>query len=157
MFHSFSEADFWEEIAKKDFLSLKVDTLSAMLTDPTFSGHEVDDVLTVLEEKVPEIFEEEITLSYEERLDRSKWDKPYFAKLTFWFQENFAKTRIPYIEEVGKEVYKDLSEPREETQNPTTAPAQKQPPKARAHLAVIAAGIAALVLIVLALVRLLGR
>lgn len=157
MFHSFNEADFWKEIEEKDFLSLKVDTRSAMQTDPTFSGHEADDVLAVLKERVPEIFEEEITLPYEERLDRSKWDKPYFTKLTFWFQENFALTRIPYIKEVGKEVYKDLLKPREEPQNPTTAPAQKQPPRARAHLAGIAAGIAALVLIVLALARLLGR
>ena len=149
MFHSFVEADFWKEIEEKDLLSLKVDTRSAMLNDPTFSGHEVDDV--------PEIFEEEITLPYEERLDRSKWDRPYFTKLTFRFQENFALTRIPYIKEVGKEVYKDLLKPQEKPRNPTTAPAQKQPPKARASLAVIAAGIAALVLIVLALVRLLGR
>lgn len=157
MFHSFSEADFWKEIEEKDLLSLKVDTRSTMLNDPTFSGHEVDDVLAVLKERVPEIFEEEITLPYEERLDRSKWDRPYFTKLTFRFQENFALTRIPYIKEVGKEVYKDLLKPREEPQNPTTAPAQKQPPKIRASLAVIAAGIAALVLIVLTLVRLLGR
>ncbi len=157
MFHSFVEADFWKEIEEKDLLSLKVDTRSAMLNDPTFSGYEVDDVLAVLKERVPEIFEEEITLPYEERLDRSKWDRPYFTKLTFRFQENFALTRIPYIKEVGKEVYKDLLKPRKEPQNPTTAPAQKQPRKARAHLAVIAAGIAALVLIVLALVRLLGR
>ena len=153
MFHSFNEADFWKEIEEKDFLSLKVDTRSAMQTDPTFSGHEADDVLAVLKERVPEIFEEEITLPYEERLDRSKWDKHYFTKLTFWFQENFALTRIPYIKEVGKEVYKDLLKPQEKPRNPTTAPAQKQPPKARASLAVIAA----LVLIVLALVRLLGR
>lgn len=157
MFHSFNEADFWKEIEEKDFLSLKVDTRSAMQTDPTFSGHEADDVLAVLKERVPEIFEEEITLPYEERLDRSKWDKPYFTKLTFWFQENFALTRIPHIKEVGKEVYKDLLKPQEKPRNPTTAPAQKQPPKAGASLAVIAAGIAALVLIVLALVRLLGR
>lgn len=153
MFYSFNEADFWKEIEEKDLLSLKVDTRSAMLNDPTFSGHEVDDVLAVLKERVPEIFEEEITLPYEERLDRSKWDRPYFTKLTFRFQENFALTRIPHIKEVGKEVYKDLLKPREEPQNPTTAPAQKQPCKAGAHLAVIAA----LVLIVLALVRLLGR
>ena len=83
MFHSFVEADFWKEIEEKDLLSLKVDTRSAMLNDPTFSGHEVDDVLAVLKERVPEIFEEEITLPYEERLDRSKWDRPYFTKLTF--------------------------------------------------------------------------
>lgn len=129
MFHSFNEADFWKEIEEKDFLSLKVDTRSAMQTDPTFSGHEADDVLAVLKERVPEIFEEEITLPYEERLDRSKWDKPYFTKLTFWFQENFAITRIPYIKEVGKEVYKDLLKPQEKPHNPTTAPAQSSPPR----------------------------
>lgn len=157
MFHSFSEADFWKEIEEKDFLSLKVDTRSAMQTDPTFSGHEVDDVLDVLKKRVPEIFEEEVTLSYEERLDRSKWDKPYFTKLTFWFQENFALTRIPHIKEVGRAVYKDLPKPQEKPKNPPKAPAQKQAPKARAPLAGIAAGIAALVLIVLALVHLLGK
>lgn len=157
MFHSFSEADFWKEIEEKDFLSLKVDTRSAMQTDPTFSGHEVDDVLAVLKERVPEIFEEEVRLSYEERLDRSKWDKTYFTKLTFWFQENFALDRIEHIKEVGRAVYKDLLKPQEKPKNPPKAPAQKQPPKAGAPLAGIAAGIAALVLIVLALVRLLGK
>lgn len=158
MFRSFNEADFWKEIEEKDFLSLKVDTRIAMLTDPTFSGHEVDDVLDVLKKRVPEIFEEEVRLSYEERLDdRSKWDKPYFTKLTFWFQENFALRRIPHIKEVGRAVYKDLLKPQENPKNPPKAPAQKQPPKAGALFAGIAAGIAALVLIVLALVRLLGR
>ena len=99
--------DFWEEVEKKDYLSLKVDALSAIQVDPTFSGHELDDMIAIFKKKVPEIFEEEVRLSYEERLDDpSKWDKPYFIKLTFWFQKNFALSRIPYIKKVGRKVYK---------------------------------------------------
>lgn len=157
MFSSFDNNAFLKAIEEKDFVRLKVNTRSAILNDPTFSGHEVDDVLDVLRERVPEIFEEETTLPYEERLDQSKWDRPYFTKLTLWFEENFAESRISYIKKVGKEVYKDLLKPQENPKNPPKAPAKKQPPKAWAPLVGIAAGIAALVLIVLALVRLLGK
>lgn len=98
--------DFWEEIEKKDYLSLKVDARSVILIDSTFSTHELNDMISIFKKKVPEIFEKEIELSYEERLDESEWTKGYFSRLVFWFQQNFALSRIPYIKKVGRAVYK---------------------------------------------------
>ena len=75
MFTSFDENDFWKAIQEKDYTSLKINTVSSMLNDPTFTRGETEKVLEILDDKVPEIFEEEITLDYEERLERSAWDK----------------------------------------------------------------------------------
>lgn len=110
MFTSFDENVFWKAIEEKDYLCLKSITVSTMLDDPTFSRGETMKVLEILDEKVPEIFEDEVILDYEERLDQSKWDKRYFTKLTYWFQQNFAKSRINYIKEVGKVVHKDTAQ-----------------------------------------------
>lgn len=109
-FTAFDENVFWTAIEKKDYLRLKVNTVSSMLQDPTFARGETEKVLKILEEKVPEIFEEEVHLDYEERLERSAWDKRYFTKLTYWFQENFAKSRIDYIKEVGRVVHRDTEQ-----------------------------------------------
>ena len=43
-------------------------------------------------------------------MEPDKWDKRYFTKLTYWFQENFAESRITYIKKVGKVTYKDTAE-----------------------------------------------
>ena len=109
MFTSFDEKAFWKAIDEKDMLHLKVNTVSAMRNDPTFERGETAKVICVLEEKVPEIFEPEVALEFEERLERDKWDKGYFTKLTYWFQENFAKSRIEHIKEVGQVVHKDTA------------------------------------------------
>lgn len=110
MFTSFDEKTFWKAIEEKDYECLKVNTVSSMLDDPTFARGETMKVLEILDDKVPEIFEDEIRLDYEERLDRSAWDKRYFTKLTYWFQENFAKSRVAYIREVGSVVHKDTAQ-----------------------------------------------
>lgn len=110
MFTSFDEKTFWKAVEEKDYVCLKVNTVSSMLDDPTFARGETMKVLEILDDKVPEIFEDEIRLDYEERLDRSAWDKRYFTKLTYWFQENFAKSRVPYIKEVGSVVHKDTAQ-----------------------------------------------
>lgn len=122
-FTSFNGKDFWEAIEKKDYTSLKINTVSSMLNDPTFARGktdergEADEVLEILDERVPEIFEEEVKLDYEERLDRSAWDKRYFTKLTYWFQENFAKSRVDYIKEVGRAVHQDTAQKYNESMN----------------------------------------
>ena len=117
---------------------------------------------------VSEIFEDEVWLDYEERLDRSLWDKDYFTKLTYWFQKNFAKSRIPYIKEVGQAVHQDTARKYAESMkikaslvsgkktntNPTQAPAAKV--RKFPVVGVIAAA-AALVLVVVLLVKLLGK
>lgn len=109
MFTSFDENVFRQAIKEKDYLCLKVNTISTILDDPTFERGETMKVLKILEEQVPEIFEEYMELDYEERLEHDKWDKRYFTKLTYWFQENFAKERIAYIKEVGNVVHKDTA------------------------------------------------
>lgn len=138
MFTAFNENDFWKEIREKDYLSLKVDTVSTMLQDPTFARGETKAVIDILKEKVPEIFEEEIHLEYEERREEAQWDKEYFTALTYWFQKNFALSRIPYIQTVGRRVHADteaayqqsvcIPQPKAKTeskkQNPTKAPEQ---------------------------------
>lgn len=110
MFTFFKKEDFEEAINKKDYLWLRACVARSMLNDPTFERGETEEILNILKEKVPEIFVEEIKLGYEERLDRSAWDKRYFTKLTYWFQENSAESRIAYIQEVGKVVHKDTAE-----------------------------------------------
>ena len=109
MFTSFDENTFRQAIRDKDYLCLKVNTVSAILDDPTFERGEAEEVLKILEKEVPEIFEDYVELEYEERLEQNAWDKRYFTKLTYWFQENFAKSRIDYIREVGRVVHKDTA------------------------------------------------
>lgn len=173
-FTSFDEKDFWKAIEEKDYTSLKINTVSSMLNDPTFDREETDTILKILEKEVPGIFEEEVELDYEERLEPSEWDKRYFTKLTYWFQENFAKSRIDYIKEVGKVVHRDTAQKYNDsinrrpaqlaskpvgsrqgggsTANPTKAPEAKE--KALSLPGVIAAA-ATLVLVVVLLVKLL--
>ena len=110
MFTSIDENAFRQAIRDKDYLALKVSTVSTMLDDPTFERGETKKVVQILKEQVPEIFEDEVTLDYEERLDKSAWDKRYFTKLTYWFQENFALSRIDYIREVGSVVHRDTAQ-----------------------------------------------
>lgn len=158
MFTSFDENAFWKAIAEKDMLHLKVNTVSAIRNDPTFERGETTKVLNILEEKVPEIFEPEVLLEYEEHLDRDKWDKSYFTKLTYWFQENFAKSRINHIKEVGQAVHKDtakkyaasMSMNKPAGQNPIQAPEKKR----KLPLGGAIAAVAALVLLVMLLLKL---
>lgn len=111
MFASFDEKVFRQAIAEKDFLRLKINAVSAISYDPTFEKGEATEVLNILQKEVPEIFEKYEEGDYEERLDKSQWDKRYFSKLVYWFQENFAKERIPLIKEVGKSVHDSVAKP----------------------------------------------
>lgn len=171
MFTAFDEGTFWKAIKEKNYLRLKVNTVSSMLNDPTFARGETEEVLKILDQEVPEIFEDEIWLDYEERLDRSLWDKRYFTNLTYWFQKNFAKSRIPYIKEVGQAVHQDTARKYAESMkigtspvnenkttkantNPTQAPAAKV--RKFPVVGVIAAA-AALVLVVVLLIKLFNR
>lgn len=138
MFTSFDEQTFWQAIAQKDYLCLKVNTVSAILNDPTFDRGEVQQVLQILHQKVPEIFVSEVHLPYEERLDQSAWNKDYFTKLVFWFQENFAESRLAYIKRVGKTVHADTARayaasaaPKKTVVPPPAAPIVKQQPAER--------------------------
>ncbi len=156
MFTSFDENAFREAIRKKDLPRLKVNTMSAIRNDPTFERDETATVIRILEEEIPEIFEPEITLDYEERPERSQWDKAYFTKLTYWFQENFAKSRIDHIKEVGQAVHQDTAQAyRESMRGPSPNPPKAPENKRRIALAVTIAAAAALVLLVTLLLKLL--
>lgn len=131
MFTSFDEEKFKQAIKEKDYLCLKVNTISTILNDPTFERGETDQVLKILEERVPDIFEEELKLDYEERLEPGEWDKRYFTKLTYWFQENFAKSRVAYIKKVGKVVHADTAKKYSESEaikNPKQNPEEFKRP-----------------------------
>lgn len=110
MFTSFDENAFRKAIDEKDYTSLKINTVSSMLNDPTFARGETDKILKILHEEVPGIFENYVELDYEEHLEPSAWDKRYFTKLTYWFQENFAESRVEYIKEVGRAVHQDTAQ-----------------------------------------------
>lgn len=147
MIHSFDKNLFDKAIKEKDFITLKSNTVSAIRNDPTFANGEVKEIIGELEEKVPEIFEEERKLEYEERIHEVQWDTHYFIKMTFWFKDNFAKSRLAEIEKVGKKVYgtQKYSAAPQVAAHPTKAPVQH---KNLTIAAGIIAGIAALVLII---------
>lgn len=152
MFRSFDEDAFWKAIEDEDYLHLKINTVSAIRNDPTFERGETDSIIKILKNKVPKIFEKEVHLSFEERLERDKWDKGYFTKLTYWFQENFAESRLAYIKEVGQAVHKDTAREYAESmamKKPTKAPK----PKEKFPLIALIAAIAALLLLIVLLVR----
>ena len=109
-FEAFDTEKFWKAIKDKDYLHLKVNFVSSMLQDPTFDRGDTDRIIKIFDKEVPEIWENEEELDYEERLDEKDWDKRYFTKLTYYMQENFAKSRIPYIKKVGKVVHRDTVE-----------------------------------------------
>lgn len=168
MFTSFDENKFWQAINEKDMSRLKINTVSAIRNDPTFSRSETKQVLEILDEKIPEIFEDEIDLGYEERLEKTEWTKDYFTKLTYWFQKNFAKSRIDHIKEVGQVVHNESGQnfnrvpvsqtgkqgPANRTVNPPTASGET---KKRPLLVGGIAAAAALVLIVVLLIKFLTK
>ena len=110
MFVSFEENELKNELKKaketNDFSWIKAAAINTMWNDPTFVHGETDELMAVLKKELPQIFVKEKKLEYEEHLERPLWNKDYFTDLTYWFRENFAEERIPYIKEVGRAVYK---------------------------------------------------
>ena len=95
-----------EAIDSKNYLWLSVTMMNVMWNDPTFEHGEFDKLLSICKKYIPEVFKKEKQLSYEKKiLDSSLWNEDYFAKVTYWFKENPALSRIPYIKKVGKYVY----------------------------------------------------
>lgn len=109
-FEAFDTEKFWESIKDKNYLRLKVNFVSSMLQDPTFDRGDNDILVKIFDKEVPEIWENEEELDYEEKLDEKDWDERYFTNLTYYMQKNFAKSRIPYIKKVGKVVHRDTVE-----------------------------------------------
>lgn len=109
-FEAFDAEEFWKAIKDKDYLYLKVSFVFSMRQDPTFDRGDNDILIKIFDKEVPEIWENEKDLGYEERLDEKDWDKQYFTRLTYRMQKNFAKSRLPYIRKVGKVVHRDTVE-----------------------------------------------
>lgn len=109
-FEAFDAEQLWKAIKDKDYLWLKVSFVSTMRQDPTFDRGDNDILIKIFDKEVPEIWENEEKLGYEEILDEKDWDKQYFTKLTYRMQKNFAKSRLPYIRKVGKVVHRDTVE-----------------------------------------------
>lgn len=81
--------------------------MNGMWNDPTFEHGETDMMIKILKQKCPDIFEDEKNMPGEKKIDDpALWNEDYFAELTYWFRENFALSRIPYIKEVGRAVHK---------------------------------------------------
>ena len=53
MFRSFDNDAFWKAIDDKDYLRLKINTVSAIRNDPTFEHGETDSIIRILKKKVP--------------------------------------------------------------------------------------------------------
>lgn len=102
---AFNTDDLNKALQTKDIIWLKLAPVRTMRVDHSFRSNELEELLKIFHKNVPEIFEDEVELDYEERLPKSQWDERYFIKLTYWFEKNFAESRIPYIKEVGRTVF----------------------------------------------------
>lgn len=66
----------------------------------------METLLKILHTNVPEVFEAaETQLSYEQRLPENEWNEEYYYKLTYWWEDNFAESRLDYIKKVGQKVF----------------------------------------------------
>ena len=104
-FASFESSELEKAIRNNDEYWLKAAILNTMWNDPTFTHGETDKLINILKKETPKLFEQEKKVPSEEHFDQSKWDKKYFSDLTYYFRENPALSRIPYIKKVGKYVY----------------------------------------------------
>ena len=92
-------------IDDKDYIWIRVAMYNIILNDPTFVHGEFDRIVSIVKKHTPKIFEQAKRVPSEEHFNQSKWDKSYFLDLAFYFKENPALSRIPYIKKVGKYVY----------------------------------------------------
>lgn len=104
---TYAGEDLKKAIDNKDYLWIKGTMMNSMWNDPTFEHGEFDKLLSICKKYVPQIFEQEKKVPSEEQehLEQSKWTNDYFVGLTYYFRENPALSRIPYIKKVGKYVY----------------------------------------------------
>lgn len=106
-FSTFDGDKFYEAVQNKDYDLLISDFICAIRSDPAFKKAEIPQIIRIFEEKVPEIFKEEVRLDYEEELPRSEWNKDYFYRQLHRLQNNFCKKRLAYLKEVGQAVFRE--------------------------------------------------
>lgn len=146
-------------ISEKDYISAKSYVVTAMRFDPRFENGTSDRMLSVLEERASDIFEDEKKLSYEERvLDSSKWDERYYMQVLVWFERNFAKTRLTHIKDVGRKVYPAKPTAPKAVPTRSQEPRPTQAPKSKKllsqNLLLIVGAVAAVVAAVLLIIKL---
>ena len=103
---TYAGEDLKKAIDNKDYLWIKGTMMNVMWNDPAFEHGEFDKLLSICKKYVPQIFQQEKKIPSEEQehLDQSKWTNDYFVSLTYYFRENPALSRIPFIKKVGKYV-----------------------------------------------------
>ena len=101
-FISFNTEKFYDAIKNKDYQILKINAYSALMNELGYASGEFDKVINILKKEIPNIFEPYEKADYEfHKTKRKEWTQGYYAKLGYYFQNNFALSRIPELKEVG--------------------------------------------------------
>ena len=101
-FISFNPERFYDAIKNKNYKVLKTNTYSALMMELGYGTGEFDRVINILKKEIPDIFEPYEKADYEfHTSNRKEWTYSYYVKLAYYFQQNFALSRIPEIKEVG--------------------------------------------------------
>ena len=101
-FVSFNSEKFYESIKNKNYPALKSNTYSALMMELGYGTGEFDRVINILKKEIPDIFEPYEKADYEVHTsNRKEWTQKYYAKLAYYFEKNFALSRIPELKEVG--------------------------------------------------------
>lgn len=101
-FTSFNSDNFYEAIKNKDYRRLKTNAYSALMNEVYYDTGEFNKVINILKKEIPDIFESYEKADYEfHTSNRKEWTHSYYVKLAYYFETNFALSRIPEIKEVG--------------------------------------------------------
>lgn len=94
-------------LAQKNVAGLRDVLVGIINRDPTFATTRFEEALSVFQNEVGEIYENNISLTNEIRKEKNEWDKSYHKMLLAWLAQNFCEDRIHEIKEVGKTVYEN--------------------------------------------------
>lgn len=112
-FTSFDANEFDEAITTKDYIKIKSFMVSAIRNNPRFrkapgqDASEVKIALRILEERIPDIFEQYKVQEGEHPFNEEEadtWDEEYFIRQSFWLEENFSKKRLENLKRVGEKI-----------------------------------------------------
>lgn len=106
-FSTFDGNKFYEAIKNKDYDLLISYFICAIRCDPAFKKEEIPHIIKIFEKEVPEIFKEEVKLDYEVELPKSEWNKDYFYRQLLRLQNNFCKKRLDYLKKVGQAIFRE--------------------------------------------------
>lgn len=99
----FKPAQFLEEaILKKDIFQIRIAVSSYISKSPS-NRKEILDIQKYIEGKINGLMEEHDNEIFE--LDKSKWDKDYFAMVQTKLMYNFSQERVTHLLDVGEYVF----------------------------------------------------